>query len=311
MAGLVCHTINQAIYYLQPLRAMKNLLLPAVVLFSVMLASCSRYQINMLSSTNAVKDEQTGVFNVENDSVKISYSFYGKNAPVSIKVFNKSDKPLYIDWQSSAVVIGDETFSYADKNVPINGEINGSSSTYNITNRRTSSVVIPNKVSYSSASINAVAQLPSNTTFLPPHAQSSNVPLNLTNGFINLPDSLMHKEKIVYLEQYTTRPINVKAASFTKETSPLVFKSFITLYTLNNNQPKPVLYEHEFFVSRLLNTTANPKFLQDFQVQRGDYFISSKMTNYAKVMTGVALVGAAGGAVVADAATSNTNSQQE
>lgn len=99
MTGFACHTGNQAIITSNNL-IIKSLILPAAVLFSVLLTSCSKYQINMLSSTNAVKDEQTGVFNVENDSVKISYSFYGKNAPVSIQVFNKSDKPLYIDWQS-------------------------------------------------------------------------------------------------------------------------------------------------------------------------------------------------------------------
>jgi len=290
---------------------MKNLILPAVVLFSVLLASCSKYQINTLSSTNAVKDEQTGVFNVENDSVKVSYSFYGKNAPVSIKVYNKSDKPLYIDWQSSAVVIGDKTFSYANQNIPINGEINGSASTYNLSDRRTSSIVLPNKISRSSASINVVAQLPSNTTFLPPHAQSGNVPLNLTNGFLNVPDSLMRKEKLNYMERYEVRPVNVKAASFTKENSPLVFKSFLTLYTINNNQNKPVLYEHEFYVSKMFSTTNNPNYFQDFQLPRGDYFFSSKKTGYAKVVTAVAIAGAAGGAVVADAALSSNSTNQQ
>jgi len=282
---------------------MKNLLLPAVVLFSVILASCSKYQINMLSSTNAVKNEKTGVFNVENDSVKISYSFYGNNAPISIQVFNKLEKPLYIDWHSSAVVVGDKTISYENNNVPIKGDISGSTDTYNTGNRRNN--VYP-QYSYSSGSINAVAKLPDNVTFIPPHAQSNNVPLTVTNGFLNIPDSVLHKEQTGLIEEFSTVPVNVKTASFTKENSPLTFKSFLTVYTMQNNQPKPSLYEHEFFVSKLTNSNDNPKNLTDYQVQRGDYFYISKKTGYAKFMTGVAVVAVVGGIAVAGAAADNS-----
>jgi hypothetical protein len=286
---------------------MKKLLLPAAVLFSTWLVSCSKYQINMLSSTNAVKDEQTGVFKVENDSVKIFYSFYGKNAPVSIQVFNKSNKPLYIDWQSSAVVIGDKTISYANNNVPIQGDMSSSTDTYNTGNRRSNSA-FPQQYSYSSGNINAVAKLPSNVTFIPPHAQSNNVPLNITDGFLSIPDSVLHKEQII--EQHTNMPVNVKAVSFTKENSPLVFKSFLTVYTMQNNQPKPTLYEHEFFVSKLINSNNDPVYLRDYQAQRGDYFISTKKTGYAKVMTGIGVAAAVGGIAVAGAATDNSNNAQ-
>ena len=87
-------------------------LFPALALVACVLVSCSTYQVNVLSSTNTTKDDKTGVFNFENDSVKITYSFYGNNAPVSIQVFNKLDKPLYIDWQRSAAIIGDNAVSY-------------------------------------------------------------------------------------------------------------------------------------------------------------------------------------------------------
>jgi len=288
---------------------MKSLHLPAAVLLSVLLASCSKYQVNMLSSTNAVKDEQTGVFNVENDSLKISYSFYGENAPVGIQVYNKSNKPIYIDWQSSALVIGDKTVSYASKNIPINGDISGSTDTYSYGNRRNNSV-FPQQSSYSSGNINAVAKLPENVTFIPPHARSNHVPVNIASGLIDIPDSLMHKQQSGLIEQYSTMPVNVKVASFTKETSPLKFKSYLTIYTLEGNQTKPVLYEQEFFVSKLINSNNNPRNLADYQVQRGDYFISSKKTGYAKFMTGVAVVAVVGGIAVAGAAADNTNTAQ-
>lgn len=155
-----------------------------------------------------------------------------------------------------------------------------------------------------------MAKLPDNVTFIPPHAQSNNVPLTVTNGFLSIPDSLLHKEQTGLIEQYSTVPVNIKAANFTKHTSPLVFKSFLTVYTMQNNQPKPALYEQEFFVSKLVNSNNNPKNLTDYQVQRGDYFISSKKTGYAKFMTGVGVVAAVGGIAVAGAAADNTNTAQ-
>lgn len=287
---------------------MKKLLLPATILVSVLFASCSKYQVNMLSSTNAVKNEQTGEFNVENDSVKISYSFYGQNAPVGIQVYNKSNKPLYIDWQSSAMVVGDKTISYANKNVPISGNISGVSDTYSTSNRG-SNIAYPQST-YTSGSINAVAKLPESVTFIPPHAKGDFRPAYVTNGFLSVPDTMLHKEITGFIEEFSTVPVNVKVANFTKENSPLVFKSFLTLYTLQGNQPKPVLYEQEFFISKLVNSSSNPKDLTDYQVQRGDYFINSKKTGYAKVMTGIGIAAAVGGVAAVGASADNSNNTQ-
>ncbi|HEX8607086.1 MAG TPA: hypothetical protein VF679_00445, partial [Pedobacter sp.] len=64
-----------------------NLCLSAVCFLSI--TSCSKYYISTLSSTNALKDERTGQFNIENDSVQVTYSFAGQNAPVKITVKNK------------------------------------------------------------------------------------------------------------------------------------------------------------------------------------------------------------------------------
>ncbi len=237
-----------------------------------MLASCSTYQVNVLSSTNTIKDDKTGVFNFENDSVKITYSFYGNNAPVSIQVFNKLDKPLYVDWQRSAAIIGDDAVSYMPNQVNISGNYSGQ--TYSWQNRPRS---LAGNYSSTSGSISAVADLPKNTTFLPPHSQASNVPILLTKDRFNLPDSGYRKEKVnLFTGDFSTRT-EILVADFVKDNSPLKFKSYLTLYTQDGNLVKPMAYQHEFYVSKIVNTTTEPFYLSEFQFKRGDFFLNTKI----------------------------------
>lgn len=276
---------------------MKRLILITSVI-SFVIVSCSRYQINTLSSTNTLKNQQTGDFEFENDSVKISYSFYGVNAPVHIQVYNKLNKPLYIDWKRSALIVDDKAVSYAGNEVPISGST--IADTYNW-NRNASTTY---------GSVNAVATLPKDVAFIPPHTQINNDLLTVSKGSINIPDSLMHNKGLLFVDKSNGRDsAKVKAATFSKETSPLKFKSYLTLYTSDNNNMTAVAYQHDFYVSGLVSTIINPKELETFQSKRGDFFINSKKTTYGKVMTGVAVAGAVGAAGAATAL-ADKNQQQ-
>ncbi len=251
---------------------MKTSFLSALGLLILALASCSTYQVNVLSSTNTIKDDKTGVFNFENDSVKITYSFSGNNAPVSIQVFNKLDKPLYVDWQRSAAVIGDDAVSYMPNKVNISGSYSGT--TYSWQSRPRTSLT---NYSSTSGNISAVADLPKNTTFLPPHSQASNVPILLTKDRIQLPDNNYPKEKINLFDGENGLRAEVQVANFMKDNSPLKFKSYLTLYTQDGNVIKPMAYQHEFYVSKIVNTNTEPFYLPEFQRQRGDFFLNAKL----------------------------------
>ncbi|MBD1385243.1 hypothetical protein IDJ75_08125 [Mucilaginibacter rigui] len=273
---------------------MKPLLFTALVFCCFVITSCSRYQVNVISSTNGTKNQQTGDFEFENDSVKIAYSFYGPNAPVTVNVQNKLNKPLYIDWQKSALIIDGAAVSYAPDKVAITGSINAQTDSYHYNNNPSFS-----NPGYTTGSINAVAGLPKNTTFLPPHSQSSNTSVRLTKGFLNIPDSVFHKVRMVYKYQDTVSLTKVKSADFSDQSSPLRFKSYLTLYIVNGNEAQPATYQHDFFVSRSLTTTMDPKQFREFSQKRGDYFINSKATGYAKAMAGIGVATAigAGGAI--------------
>ncbi|MVN90707.1 hypothetical protein [Mucilaginibacter aquatilis] len=262
---------------------MKSLILPAVLAVCVIFSSCSRYQINLISSTNTTKEEDTGIFNFENDSVKISYSFYGPNAPVSIKVYNKLDKPIYVDWQRSALIIGDKAISYTPGKIDISGTIDARTDNYNYGNRG----LIFSNPSYTTGQINAVANLPKDLSFLPPHTQSTNTSLVLTKAFLDIPQEQFTQEVLDYKDNYLYKQISIKAATFDKANTPLLFKSYLTLYMVNGTEAHPVAYSQEFFVSKTYTTIDNPKNLLLFKNERGDYFFNKKATKYQGVVGGI------------------------
>ncbi|MFD0766529.1 hypothetical protein ACFQZI_16835 [Mucilaginibacter lutimaris] len=270
---------------------MKTLTFTLLTVCCFILISCSRYQLNVISSQNSNKNQQTGDLEFENDSVKIAYSFYGPDAPVTVNIQNKLDKPLYIDWQRSAMIIEGRAVSYVADKIAVNGRVDTQTDTYHYNTNSAFS-----NPSYTTGSINAVANLPKTATFLPPHSQASNTSIRLTQGFLSIPDSAFNKSKMTRIYEDTVDPINVKMADFTAQNSPLKFRSYLTLYIVNGNEVKPVNYQNDFFVSRSLTTTTNPKDLTEFNQQRGDYFINSKATGYGKTMATIGVVTAVGAA---------------
>ncbi|MES2278936.1 MAG: hypothetical protein V4592_23090 [Bacteroidota bacterium] len=264
---------------------MKNILILPVLLLAI--TSCSKYQINVLSSTNMQKNPETGKFTTENDSMKITYSFFGRNAPINLEVYNKLNEPLYIDWQRSAFIINDKAVSYASNQVNITGEVSGSS--------------VGNKnISFSSGSIDAVAALPKNTVFIPPHTLVNNTLLEVSDQFINTEYfGVTEKKEIPSLSISGTSA--VKIGEFTQDKSPLNFKSYLSLYTLNGNVPKYASYQHGFFVSKVISTGEEPENFDFFPARRGDFFYTSKATDGGKIATGVGLAALVVGAAALNA----------
>lgn len=63
-------------------------------------------QLQQVATTDpAVKQE--GAFTYENDTLKVTYSFWAERGVLSYEVMNKSNKPLYIDWKKSSFIVND------------------------------------------------------------------------------------------------------------------------------------------------------------------------------------------------------------
>jgi hypothetical protein len=69
----------------------------------LLLSGCSKLQYVFIDSH--LKQNEKKEFITENDTIMIKYSFAGENFPITLTIFNKLNRPLYIDWARSVVVI--------------------------------------------------------------------------------------------------------------------------------------------------------------------------------------------------------------
>ncbi|WP_108821114.1 hypothetical protein [Dysgonomonas sp. Marseille-P4361] len=246
------------------------------LLLLMFFTSCgSTYFLSTLDSKNTdVEKQDNGDFLIETDSLWIAYCFNGQDAPVWITVYNKLDKPLYVDWKKSALVINDEAFSYAGGKL----DISGSGDFYQY------------DTGYGTSSFGGTMEKREDITFVPPKSKVSFSSLSLNFNFNNLDKELYEKG---YMLDKEKGAFKVNRISFNEETSPILIQSFLTVY---EKPEKPMLFKQDFFMTEVVKTkSVSPQKLSTEQMNRGDFFYSIKPSNNDVTMTiiGVAVVGVA------------------
>lgn len=84
----------------------------ALLLFFIQ--GCAKYQVFDTSSTNSLLEGDNWVW--ENDTVKLTYEFWAERGIVSFSVYNKINKPIYIDWKNSSFILqGDKNNYWQDE----------------------------------------------------------------------------------------------------------------------------------------------------------------------------------------------------
>jgi len=276
---------------------MKKLMMFLTV--ALFLSSCSRYYVSTLESSNAKKSEETGAFTFENDTLAVTYNFNGQNAPVNIEFYNKLNEPLYIDWQRSALIKGDRAISFSGRNISFSGNLSGSSIDFN--NKGTYS-----DLSFYNANLKGNASLPEEISFIPPKSKITKTPLKLAeqHNYKTLADSVYEKSFITLNDR---AGVWGKAASFNSQNSPLSFKSYLTLYTEQDNKRKNFSLVQDFYLAGLLKSYINPKMMTNLANKPGNIFYNSESTGYGKAMTGIGIGAIVAVGVAADASQTKTN----
>jgi hypothetical protein len=259
----------------------------------ILFASCTRYQyVTINSSQLSLNDKQE--FVAENDTLRLTYNFHGEDAPIHLTIENKLDVPVYIDWRQSSLVVNDKAVSYVPEHMSLSGFISNSGVNYN---SRT--------VSYTSSSgtIDAKVAVPPAVDFIPPHSYINKNPMGLTNRSLIVADSVFHREKGTTPEGVIYA---VKKASFTEASSPLRFRSYLTV-TVGQADGKPLAYEHVFYLSELVSSGHAPEFFGDRFYFKGNRYYVKESTGFGRAATGFGVI--AGTAVIAGAAAAiNPNS---
>ena len=77
---------------------------------SLLVLSCSKIQVYDTLTNNSKLTEGYWVF--ENDSVKLTYEFWANKGIMSFSIYNKVDKPIYVDWKNSSFIYNSNKLNY-------------------------------------------------------------------------------------------------------------------------------------------------------------------------------------------------------
>jgi hypothetical protein len=245
-----------------------------LLLFSLnIFASCSVYHYTTVAS-NTIEKNKEGVFVTENDSLGIEYSFGGYGGPVSIKIINKTNLPLFIDWKRSAIIVNNKAISYFNPGSRIDGTI--SSDFYQLSDRQV----------VGQATLNADLKAQDGEAFIPPNAYSQNTFINLSSFFNNETVVEQMKRQKLYIKGGEQ---NLLKIDFSESSSPLIFKSYIT-FMYADSAKKYFTRQHDFYISSSTKTSLSPE--EYFVVTiPGDTFITSRFTGTSQFVGVTAILG--------------------
>lgn len=80
------------------------------LLLILVIYSCVSMKVAQVEADNLKQSSSGYVF--ENDSLRITYRFWNMNGRMQYDIYNKLNKPLYIDWKTSAYIPNDRMISY-------------------------------------------------------------------------------------------------------------------------------------------------------------------------------------------------------
>lgn len=240
--------------------------------------SCTTYQYMTVNSKNIAANDRRE-FIMENDRIRVKYNFSGEDAPINVEVQNKLDKPIYIDWSRSALIINDKAISY----VPTSMVISGSVSTTTTSGFRTGTGY---RSSSTDGDFRGSVGVPQDMDFIPPGSYKTKTPLGVTNVFY--PEA-REKAKRTEVNLNTGYSGTAMVKQYADSSSPFRFSSYLTLYT-EAAPDKPVVFEHDFYVSEIWTTTLAPHNFHFINDKLGDRFYVRTTNAFGKIAGGFGIL---------------------
>jgi len=223
-----------------------------------MFASCSKYQYYNLVSDNVPKNQEK-LFVDQNDACDITYDFSGENGPIRITVYNKSTKPLEINWEKSALIFGQTSMSFF------------------VREEKTGDEIKQDNISISQI-VNAIFSSPTAIEFIPPQSSTTKQNFFINKKPLKLDRYVSTKETI--RTKYSRKKL--KRYQFSSANPPFFFRIYLTLQKDNNS----FAVDHSFYVTDIIETRAGP---DNFGLDGGDRFYLKGYTHFGNIS---AVVGA-------------------
>lgn len=214
---------------------MKTLL--AIILL-ITLTSCKTYvQVFETESKNTISENNFYVF--ENDSLKITYDFWANRGVLKFSIYNKLDKPIYIDWRKSSFIYNNMKINYWEEK-----EFRRSNSSFYYSSSNYFGTIFGSGSQIEST----VITKPERVTFIPP---KSNFVKNqfyiVSNKQFMIRD--YDNNKIIN-ELKEGEMMNVLEKKFNLTESPFLFRNFLTI-SLYEDISDEFYVDNEFYVSKI------------------------------------------------------------
>lgn len=220
---------------------MKHKLSTALFLLTI-LSGCGSYVQVIETKTENTKIEDD-MYVYENDSIKITYDFWQEKGLLSFTIYNKLNRPVYVDWKKS---------SYINKGVKRNFW-EDTESTKTLEKRSGYSYRQSSLTSSFTNSINTSSSetvKPEKITFIPPKSNYTRsqffllpIPFLKIKNYPNIKEmpKLNSENKIVKYQE----------KDFRKDETPLVFRNFLSL-SYSENFDKEFYVDNEFYISKVI-----------------------------------------------------------
>lgn len=201
-----------------------------IFILSVSLSSCSKTFIQVFD-TSALNSQLRGDFFVyETDTLRITYSFWASKGIMSFAVYNKLEKPIYIDWKNSAFIYNDNKLNYWIEETQTNTSSYYGGYFYNGPLVKPGVTVNEGIQKTSSSTIK-----PEKITFIPPksnyfRSQFYLLPVN----YFKL--NLKSKATITRRNDKPKKKTTIYSEDFSLDNTPLRFRNFLSIAFAENSQ---------------------------------------------------------------------------
>lgn len=219
----------------------RNITFIAIISLTILFACRSYVQVIKTESELPVNNE--GYYLFENDTLRIMYSFWYPNGLMSFSIYNKTNKPLYIDWKKSAYIDNSVKLDYwRDESIIEQNGVYGKYTTNNYND-----FFFGN----SSSKISNSERI----TFIPPRSNF------FKSKFIILPSSGLQlnnniEAKEEPLKNKPKRNTTIYSQTFSKKESPLIFRNYLT-FSFSEEFKEEFYVDNEFFIQKILEMNKN------------------------------------------------------
>ena len=220
---------------------MKNLLFLVIVVLS----GCTYYmQVYDVKSTNTTIKENQFVF--ENDTVMINYSFWAEKGVMAFSIYNKLDKPIFVDWKNSSFVTNNNKLDYWRDEIDINSLSFNASYSYLKENPMVSPILITKGASISNSKVTK----PERITFIPPKSNYYRYQFCLSLNYFRLDTN--YKDSVVNYKYEDNASVKYPYSFITYDykNSPVKFRNYIA-FKFAENATDYVYIDNSFYVSAI------------------------------------------------------------